>query len=71
MAASRCNPGEAHENGAVESHNRHLKTALDQALILRCSRDFADVADGPRAPRRLNPYDCEQQHRDNGEVSFR
>ena len=26
MAASRCNPGEAHENGAVESHNRHLKT---------------------------------------------
>ena len=32
MLASRCNPGEAHENGAVESHNRHLKAALDQAL---------------------------------------
>ncbi|MCE3249641.1 MAG: hypothetical protein K0R41_3466 [Geminicoccaceae bacterium] len=48
MAASRCNPGEAHENGAVESHNRHLKCALDQALILRGSRDFADVADGRR-----------------------
>lgn len=48
MAASRCNPGEAHENGAVESHNRHLKTALDQALILRGSRDFADVADWRR-----------------------
>ena len=44
MAASRCNPGEPHENGAVESHNRHLKTALDQALILRGSRDFAEVA---------------------------
>lgn len=29
----------------MESHNRHLKTALDQALILRGSRDFADVAD--------------------------
>ena len=25
MAASRNNRGEAHENGAVESHNRHLK----------------------------------------------
>lgn len=48
MAASRCNPGEAHENGAVESHNRHLKTALDQALMLRGSRDFADVADWRR-----------------------
>jgi hypothetical protein len=43
MAASRNTPGEAHENGAVESHHRHLKTALDQALILRGSRDFPDV----------------------------
>jgi hypothetical protein len=48
MAASRCNPGEAHENGAVESHNRHLKIALDQALILRGSRDFAELADWRR-----------------------
>ena len=48
MVASRCNPGEAHENGAVESHNRHLKAALDQALILRGSRDFADLADWRR-----------------------
>ncbi len=45
MAASRNNPGEAHENGAVEAHNRHLKAALDQALILRGSRDFASLAD--------------------------
>jgi transposase len=48
MAASRCNPGQPHENGAVESHNRHLKIALDQALILRGSRDFSDVADWRR-----------------------
>jgi hypothetical protein len=41
---SRNNPGEAHENGAVEAHNGHLKDALDQALILRGSRDFADLA---------------------------
>lgn len=41
---SRNNPGDAHENGAVEAHNRHLKDALDQGLILRGSRDFADLA---------------------------
>ena len=45
LIASRCNPGEAHENGAVESHHRHLKTALDQALILRGDRDFASLGD--------------------------
>jgi hypothetical protein len=54
LIASRNNPGvsagprlrrEAHENGAVESSHRHLKTALDQALILRGSRDFATLAD--------------------------
>ena len=44
MLASRNNPGEAHENGAVEAHNNHLKVALDQALILRGSRDFPDLA---------------------------
>ena len=45
LIASRNNPGEAHENGAVESHHRHLKAALDQALILRGDRDFASLAD--------------------------
>ena len=45
MDASRNNRGEAHENGAVESQNRHLKTAIKQALILRGSRDFAAVED--------------------------
>jgi len=48
LLASRCNPGEPHENGSVEAHNRHLKAALDQALILRGSRDFDDVADWRR-----------------------
>ena len=48
MLASRNNPGEAHENGAVEAHNNHLKTALDQGLILRGSRDFATLADWRR-----------------------
>lgn len=35
--------GVAHENGAVESPNGHLKTQLDQELRLRGSRDFATV----------------------------
>ena len=45
MDASRNNRGEAHENGAVESRNRHLKKAIGQALILRGSRDFACIED--------------------------
>jgi hypothetical protein len=48
MAASRNNPGEAHENGSVEAHHRHLKAALDQALILRGSRDFDSIDDWRR-----------------------
>jgi len=44
MQPSRNNPGEAHENGAVEAHHGHLKDSRDQALILRGSRDFPDVA---------------------------
>jgi transposase-like protein len=42
MRASRCNPGESHENGSIESRNHSLKTALDQALRLRGSRSFDD-----------------------------
>jgi len=43
MAASRNNRGRAHENGAVESHHGHLKTAIDQALLLRGTCDFEDL----------------------------
>jgi hypothetical protein len=42
---TRNNLGVAHENGAVESPNGHLKVRLDQALRLRGSRDFADLVD--------------------------
>jgi hypothetical protein len=48
MDASRNNRGEAHENEAVESQSRHLKIAIDQALILRGSRDFACAEDNRR-----------------------
>ncbi|MBS0305406.1 MAG: IS21 family transposase [Proteobacteria bacterium] len=44
MRASRCNPGQSHENGAIESRHDSLKTALDQALRLRGSRHFDDRA---------------------------
>ncbi len=40
MRATRCNPGESHENGSIESRNGSLKEALRQALLLRGSRDF-------------------------------
>ena len=44
MTASRNNRGLAHENGAVEGPHGHLKRAIEDALLLRGSRDFADLA---------------------------
>ena len=41
LRASRNFPGNAHENGDVESSNGGLKSALDQRLRLRGSREFA------------------------------
>ena len=43
MTPSRNNPGIAHENGSIESPHGHLKRALEDALLLRGSRDFADL----------------------------
>jgi len=45
MAASRNNRGVAHENGAIESPHGHLKRAVEDALLLRGSRDFDTIAD--------------------------
>src|SRR5437899_2774360 len=44
MTASRYNPGIAHENGSIESAHGHLKNVLRDELLLRCSREFADLA---------------------------
>jgi hypothetical protein len=44
MVGTRNNRGASHENGSVESSHRHLKEAIDQALLLRGHRDFADRA---------------------------
>lgn len=43
MAPSRNNAGIAHENGSIESAHGHLKKALEDALLLRAGRDFADL----------------------------
>ena len=41
---TRNNAGVSHENGSVEAAHGHLKRSLREALALRGSRDFADVA---------------------------
>ncbi len=41
--ASRIRPGESHENGVVEKAHHLLKSALEQALLLRGTRDFSSV----------------------------
>ena len=43
VRASRNNPGVSHENGAIESRQGSLKRALDQGLLLRGTREFADL----------------------------
>src|SRR6202158_1217141 len=44
MTPTRNNPGVSHENGSIESAHGHLKRALADALLLRASRDFDDLA---------------------------
>jgi transposase InsO family protein len=43
MQPSRNNRGLAHENGSIESPHGHLKRAIGDALLLRGSRNFADL----------------------------
>ena len=45
MAPTRNNRGESHENGAVEGPHGHLKRAIEDALLLRGSRDFDILAE--------------------------
>ncbi|WP_262030484.1 IS21 family transposase, partial [Microvirga sp. Mcv34] len=43
MEPSRNNTGIAHENGSIESVHGHLKKGIEDALLLRGSRDFTDL----------------------------
>lgn len=44
MEPTRNNRGVAHENGAIESAHGHIKAGVKDALLLRGSSDFADLA---------------------------
>jgi hypothetical protein len=44
MTPTRNNRGVAHENGGIESPHGHLKAAIKDALLMRGSRDFDDLA---------------------------
>lgn len=44
MTPTRNNAGIAHENGAIEGPHGHLKRAIQDALLLRGSTDFDDLA---------------------------
>jgi hypothetical protein len=45
VQASRNNPGVSHENGSIEKSHHTFKTAVDQHLWLRRSRDFKTLED--------------------------
>lgn len=44
LTGRKIQSGKAHENGDVEQRHHRLKRAVEQALLLRGSRDFASVA---------------------------
>ena len=44
MRATRNNAGVAHENGSIEGSHGHLKRAINDALLMRGSSDFDDLA---------------------------
>jgi hypothetical protein len=44
MMPTRNNTGVAHENGAIEGPHGHFKRAVGDALLMRGSTDFADLA---------------------------
>ena len=43
LESTRINSGESHENGVAEQAHYRLKDAIDQALMLRGSRDFSSL----------------------------
>ena len=43
MEPTRNNRGVAHENGSIESAHGHLKSAVEDALLLRGAREFATL----------------------------
>lgn len=62
MNATRINPGESHENGAVESSHGHIKRRIFQSLIVRGSNDFTSLEEYREFVREVvkqhNRYNC-------------
>lgn len=44
MTPTRNNAGIAHENGSIEGPHGHLKRAIEDALLMRATSDFDDLA---------------------------
>ena len=44
MEPTRNNTGIAHENGSIESSHGHLKKTVEDAVLMRGTRDFVDLA---------------------------
>ena len=68
LRSTRINRGQSHENGVAEQAHYRLKDAIDQALILRGSRDFDTIDDYAdfvlqmvNRRNRLVPGDLEQE----------
>lgn len=53
VEADRNTPGRAHENGSVEQAHHRFKRAVEQALLVRGTRDFADRAGYERFLREI------------------
>lgn len=53
LTGCKTNPNSPHENGDVEQRHHRFKKAVDQSLLLRNSRDFADRHEYERFLRRL------------------
>lgn len=62
MRATRINPGESHENGAVESSHGHIKRRIFQSLIVRGSNDFISLEEYrnfiTEVVKQHNRYNC-------------
>ena len=59
LRSSRIQPGKPHENGIAEQAHFRTKTAIEQALLLRGDRDFADEAAYLRFARAVVDEDAE------------
>ena len=53
LTGCKTNPNSPHENGDVEQRHHRFKRAVDQALLLKNNRDFADRHEYERFLRRL------------------